>query len=236
MDLLRSRVERLEAALREKDDDLQSFIYAVSHDLRAPLRSITTSSMILLEDYGGALDAEGKSELKRQDQAAKKLDNMLAELLKLSRLANEQFAPAEVDLVAAARAAALDLGVGEDLIVSNGPVPAVGDPRLLATIFKHLLDNSLKFAKPGEPPRVTVGSEGGAYFVRDNGIGFEPEQASRVFLPFERLLGDQYPGAGMGLTAVKRLVDRHGGRIWAQGTPSDGCTIWFTLPLPESVG
>ncbi len=228
------QTEELEARVRERTRELEGFLYTVSHDFRAPLRAIMSASMILLEDYGDSLDRDGQAELKRQSQAAKKLGSLMDDLLRLSRLGRQEMRTEKLDLTALAREVASEVasrtnGTPPEIEVADG-LSVQGDPALMRLLFQNLLENAAKFAKKGEPARIVVGREGEALFVRDQGIGFPPEKAEKIFGPFERLHTDaEYPGSGVGLANVKRIVDRHGGRVWAEGTLGGGATFWVRL-------
>ena len=232
---LEQRIEALEkqTASRNKDladatAELEGFIYAVSHDLRAPLRSILASCMILSEDHAGQIDEIGRDELKRQAEAAKRLNGMLEELLQLSRLSRQEMKLEPVEFGGLALEVARSLRAEEALEVEPDII-AVADGPLLKLALHNLIDNSVKFARKDEPLKITVGRREERFFVKDNGRGFDMKRAGRIFLPFERLNGEEFPGSGMGLTTVKRIVDRHHGRIEAEGAPGQGATFWFTL-------
>ncbi len=229
----RRHTEELESRVQERTRELEGFLYTVSHDFRAPLRAIMSASMILLEDYGPSLDREGQNELKRQSAAAKKLGTLMDDLLRLSRLTRQEMRTETIDLTALCREVGAEVAsqaTGEKpaIEVEDG-LMAKADPSLTRLLFQNLLENATKFAKPGGA-RIAVGASEGALFVRDEGIGFPPDKAEKIFGPFERLHSEaEYPGTGVGLANVKRIVDRHGGRVWAEGRPGDGATFWFTL-------
>lgn len=228
----RSR-EELERRVQERTRELEGFLYTVSHDFRAPLRAIMSASMILLEDYGDNLDREGQSELKRQSAAAKKLGVLMDDLLRLSRLSRQEMRTEEVDVTAICREVASEVASrvnhGTEIVVEDG-LSAKADPSLMRLLLQNLLENAAKFRRTDEPARIHVGASDGAIYVRDEGIGFPQEKAEKIFGPFERLHSDaEYPGTGVGLANVKRIVDRHGGRVWAEGRPGDGATFWIRL-------
>lgn len=226
--------EELAHRVEERTRELEGFLYTVSHDFRAPLRAIMSASMILLEDYGASLDKDGQAELKRQSAAAKKLGVLMDDLLRLSRLTRQEMRTEEVDLTALCREVASEVsarapGERPQIEVQDGLVAQV-DANLMRLLVQNLLENATKFSKQGESARITVGQADGALFVRDQGIGFPQEKAEKIFGPFERLHTDaEYPGTGVGLANVKRIIDRHGGRVWAEGVPGEGATFWFTL-------
>jgi light-regulated signal transduction histidine kinase (bacteriophytochrome) len=228
---LQRRIDRLEERLANTERDLEQFLYAISHDLRGPLRAIMSSAMILIEDYGDKLDAEGQNELQRQSRAAKKLSDIIEEILKVSRLGRQEMSPAEIDL--SALAADVANRAGAEATVQPG-MKVQADEKLIRTLMTGLVSNAVKFARPGEPARIEVGQLDGAYFVRDEGIGFPPEKAEDIFKPFEKLHPDnEYPGWGMGLSTVRLVAQRHGGKAWAEGRPSEGATFYFTLVPQE---
>lgn len=227
------QTEELEARVKERTRELEGFLYTVSHDFRAPLRAIMSASMILIEDYGDQIDREGQSELKRQSAAAKKLGVLMDDLLRLSRLTRAEMHPEEVDLTALCREVAEEVtrnaGATCEVTVEEG-LKATGDAALLRLLFQNLLENAVKFAKKDGSPKIEIGQEEGAIFVRDEGIGFAQDKAERIFGPFERLHTEaEYPGTGVGLANVKRIVDRHSGRVWAEGRPGEGATFWVRL-------
>lgn len=227
--------QELERRVKERTRELEGFTYTVSHDFRGPLRAIMSASMILIEDYGDKLDEEGKSELKRQSNAAKKLSNLMEDILRLSRLGRQEMAVADLDVSSLARETAGEVirrsNSEVDLQVQEG-MKARGDANLVRLLFQNLVENSVKFGRQGVPVRVEIGQDADGFFVRDNGIGFDNQYLERIFLPFERLhREDEYPGSGVGLTNVKRIVDRHDGRITAEGVPGEGATFRFTLNL-----
>jgi PAS domain S-box-containing protein len=228
--------QELERRVKERTRELEGFTYTVSHDFRGPLRAIMSASMILIEDYGDKLDEEGKSELKRQSNAAKKLSNLMEDILRLSRLGRQEMAVADLDVTSLAREIASEVirrsGAEVGLQVQEG-MRTRGDANLVRLLFQNLVENAVKFARKGVPCQIEIGQDVQGFFVRDNGIGFDNQYLERIFLPFERLnREDEYPGSGVGLTNVKRIVDRHDGRITAEGVPGEGATFRFTLNLP----
>lgn len=232
-----NRVEyerELERRVKERTQELEGFAYTVSHDFRAPLRSIMSSSMILIEDYGSKLDEEGKAELLRQSNAAKKLSRLLDDILKLSRLGRKEMQMESLDLSRLVR----DV-IGEklrewnktaEIRVADG-LAVVADRSLMVLLIQSLADNALKFARADVPLVLEFSQDSeGCYCFRDNGIGFAPESAERIFLPFERLHRESdYPGSGIGLTSAKRVIDKHDGRIVGDGKPGEGAVFRFTL-------
>lgn len=229
------RTRQLESANRE----LESFAYAVSHDLRAPLRSLSGFSQILLENAPQELDDQSRRYLQRIQDASQRMSNLIEDLLALSRISRSELVTRPVSLtqiceeaVAALRerepARIVEVDVQRDINVN-------GDARLLRIAMDNLLGNAWKYTGPVAQPRIVVGAQtdpqGPVYFVRDNGVGFDMAYANKLFAPFQRLhAASQFPGSGIGLVIAQRILARHGGRIWADGVPDQGATFYFTLP------
>jgi two-component system, NtrC family, sensor kinase len=227
--------------LERKNRELETFSYSVSHDLRAPLRGIDGFSRILLEDYAGQLDAKGGDYLRRIRAGAQRMAELIDDLLELSRVGRADLSRSGVDLSSIARRVIDDLGRVEPArVVTVDIAPSLmvhADHRLLRAMLENVLGNAWKFTSKTANARIEVGSrqDGSAtvYFVRDNGAGFEPAQIKRLFAPFQRLHSQtDFAGTGIGLATAYRIVDRHGGRIWAEGAVGQGATFFFTIP-PE---
>ena len=234
---LDERVRLRTAELEEANKALESFSYSVSHDLRAPLRSMDGFSQALTEAYEGLLDDRGRDWLSRIRSASQRMGQLIDDLLRLSRLSRAEMRLCRVDLSEMAREIADDLrnttpGREADFHIAE-ELCSVGDPDLLRPVLRNLLENAWKFTSrcpsavieldriPGEEP---------VYFVRDNGAGFDMAYANKLFGPFQRLHSPRdYPGTGIGLALVQRVVHRHGGRIWAEAAPGRGATFYFTL-------
>jgi signal transduction histidine kinase len=243
---VRSMNSELEKRVSERTSELQrlireaeGFSYTISHDLRAPLRSIVSSSCILVEDYEAYLTEEAKKELHVQAKAARNMAQLIDDLLHLSRLSREQMNRTKLDLTSLVQAVVEQLE-NEDVLrhhrLSVQPeMFAYGDATLLKLLILNLLQNAGKFSSPGSEIRVGQ-AEDGSFFVADEGIGFEQRYAEKMFLPFERLVNDNiYPGTGIGLANVKRIIERHNGRVWATSPGlNQGATINFTLAQPAS--
>ncbi|NUN51384.1 MAG: hypothetical protein HUU06_01175 [Planctomycetaceae bacterium] len=231
---LRRAKEAAEAAGRE----LESFSYSVSHDLRAPLRGIDGFSQALLEDHADRLDDRGRDHLQRVRAAAQRMGQLIDDLLDLSRVGRAELARERVDITALARAVAADLARGApgrsiEWIIEDG-LEAEGDPRLLRLVLENLLGNAVKYSGLKPSARIGFGAEGAGpgrvFTVRDEGAGFDMAHAGRLFEPFQRLHhGREFPGTGVGLATVRRVVTRHGGRVWAEGRPGEGAAFHFTL-------
>ncbi|MBX3191580.1 MAG: response regulator [Labilithrix sp.] len=225
---------QLAARLQETNKELDAFSYTVSHDLRAPLRAVDGFSNAVLSDYGDRLDATGREYLERACAAAKRMSALIEDLLKLSRLTRVQIERTRVDLTDIARSIVDDLRAATpsreiDVVVEEGLV-ADGDARLLRVALENLLGNAWKYTARAAAARIVVGREPeGAFFVRDNGAGFDMMHVDRLFAPFQRLHGLEFEGTGVGLATVHRIVTRHGGRIWAEGEVGRGTILRFTL-------
>jgi two-component system NtrC family sensor kinase len=225
--------------LEHKNRELEAFSYSVSHDLRAPLRSIDGFSQSLLEDYAGALDEKGQDYLRRVRRAAQRMGELIDALLELSRVGRAELHRERVDLSTLARAAAAELGRSTPerrvRVLIPDSVSADADPRLLRIVLENLLGNAWKFTKGTPEAAIELGATQGStlatYFVRDNGAGFSMTYAGKLFTPFQRLHSEaEFPGTGIGLATVHRIVQRHGGRVWAEGAVGKGATFFWTLP------
>lgn len=224
--------------LEESNRELEAFSYSVSHDLRSPLRSIDGFSLALLEDYADKLDDEGKEYLARVRGATQRMGQLIDDLLKLSRVARMEMNRETVDLSALASDIASRLRHNHperqaEFIVAGG-LTALGDERLLTVALENLFGNAWKFSE--KTPRtviefgVTEADGGPAFFVKDNGAGFDMAYADKLFSPFQRLHhAAEFSGTGIGLATVKRIINRHGGRVWIEGAVDKGTTVYFTL-------
>jgi two-component system, sensor histidine kinase and response regulator len=232
-------------ALAAANNELETFSYSVSHDLRAPLRAIGGFSAALLEEQAERLDQRGRDYLDRICAATQRMGQLIDDLLELARVARGDLVRTTVRLGAMASACAAEL-VGRDAsrqvewnIATE--LRADGDPRLLKIVLENLLSNAWKFTRHRERARIEVGAirrDGErVYYVRDNGAGFDMSLADRIFAPFQRLhTSQEFEGTGVGLATVQRIVHRHGGDIWAEASVGDGATFWFTLGEQENVG
>lgn len=239
---LEQRVADRTAELEARNKELEAFTYSVSHDLKAPLRSIAGYSRILLEDYAERLDDEGRRYLANIRRATQRMNQLIEDLLVYSRLERRAAHQATVN-PAALVAALLDERAAEiqerqvQVTVDVAPGPLSADPEGLELALRNLLDNALKFTQSVEHPTIAVGSRRlpGAVqlWVQDNGIGFDMQFHDRIFDIFQRLHGSgQYPGTGIGLAIVRRAVERMGGRAWAQSEPEAGATFFLEIPQP----
>ena len=231
---LRQRVDQLEATNRE----LEAFSYSASHDLQAPLRAIIGFSQFLRDDYGEKLEAEGQRYLGIIQDNAERMKLLIRSLLSLAQMERQEINLTEVNMEELARAVfaeetAAAAKVPKFLI---SPLPPVrGDLVMLRQVWANLLANACKFSQSRAQPRIEVGGRGNGrenvYYVRDNGIGFDMEEAGKVFESFTRLhKSEEFEGTGIGLALVSRIIGRHGGRVWAEGKPEEGAVFYFTLP------
>jgi signal transduction histidine kinase len=236
---LERRVADRTAQLEAVNYELESFSYSVSHDLRAPLRAVAGFSNVLEEDYADRLDDEGRRLLGVVQSEAGRMGQLIDELLAFSRLGRKDMHISEVDMVELARDSFERLAAqhsGRLPALHLGALPACrGDRVLLGQVWENLLSNALKFSAKRDDPQIEVSaaSDGSEhiYFVRDNGVGFDPRFQSKLFGVFQRLHGaSEFPGTGVGLALVQRIVTRHGGRVWAESKPGEGATFYYTLP------
>ncbi len=243
---LERQVQQRTAELQLANQELEAFTYSVSHDLRAPLRAINGYLNIFLETHGQELSPHGKNLLTKVQSSARRLSDLIQHLLTISRLGRTamRIQPISADDLRQMLAGILQELRLENPAYENIPVrlhdlqACQADPALLRQVFQNLLSNALKFSLHTPQPQVDVGSfpsfDGVGYYVRDNGIGFDPSYADKLFAPFQRLHGSDYPGHGAGLAIVQRIVRRHGGRIWAESQPGEGTVFYFTLAEEKS--
>ena len=233
-DELRKAHKELEAVNQE----LQAFSYSVSHDLRAPLRGMDGFSHALLEDYGDKLDAEGRDYLQRVRAASQRMAQLIDDLLKLSRVTRGKTEHRKIDLSKLAQAVAAELqerAPERQVTFDIAPgVTAEGDARMIRIALENLMGNAWKFTAKHDHATIEFGiaNDGRqpAYFVRDDGAGFDMAYADKLFQPFQRLhSGAEFGGTGIGLATVARIVQRHGGRVWAESGVEQGTTVYFTL-------
>jgi light-regulated signal transduction histidine kinase (bacteriophytochrome) len=242
---LNQGLQRVIIELQAVNKELEAFSYSVSHDLRAPLRSIDGFSQALLEDYEDELDETAQDYLRRIRSATQRMGQLIDDLLNLSRLMRSEMQLESVDLTLMAREICTEVQESHperqvEYIIQPG-LRATGDSRLLQMLLTNLLDNAWKFTSKHSQARIEFGSipqdsDIPVYFIRDDGAGFDMAYTSKLFGPFQRLHRvDEFPGTGIGLAIVQRIVHRHGGRIWAEGVVEQGATFYFTL-VAEEVG
>jgi two-component system NtrC family sensor kinase len=231
--------------LESKNDELEAFSYSVSHDLRAPLRSIDGFSRLLIEDHADKLDEKGKDYLLRVREATQRMGELIDDLLQLSRVGRADLERDRVDLSLIARAAAEELQHKDPdrqvTICIEDQLIAEADSGLMRVVFENLIGNAWKFTAKVLEARIEMGAEqqdgDTVFFVRDNGAGFDMNYAEKLFSPFQRMhTEEEFPGTGIGLATVHRIVDRHGGRIRAASAVDQGATFYFTIPPARSGG
>jgi PAS domain S-box-containing protein len=235
---LEQRVRSRTAALEAANKELEAFAYSVAHDLRAPLRGIDGWSLALLEDYGAHLDAQAREHLDRVRSEAQHMGRLIDGLLQLSRVARAQIVPRAIDLTALAQTVAARLREAHpgrllEFVIGPG-LTGTGDAPLLEVALTNLLDNAVKFTHPRAQARIEFGKieqdRETAFFVRDNGVGFDMRYAGLLFGTFQRLHKTaEFPGTGIGLATVQRVIHRHGGRVWAEARVGEGASFYFTL-------
>ncbi|WP_051710726.1 ATP-binding protein [Andreprevotia chitinilytica] len=231
----------LNAELVRANEELKAFSYSVSHDLRAPLLAIDGFSEMLQEQCAEQLDASGQNFLNKIRASAVRMGELIDDLLQLARVASADLVRNPVDVSGLAQVVCEELKRRDparsvSLVIQNG-LAAAADSRLLRVLLENLLGNAWKFTGKTAVPAITVGTEqrdgGAVFFVRDNGAGFDMSYANKLFQPFQRLhQQDEFPGTGIGLATVRRVVERHGGRVWAESSPGHGATFFFSLPAP----
>jgi PAS domain S-box-containing protein len=234
------RVRQRTAELTTANKELEAFSYSVSHDLRAPLRSIDGFSQAFLEDYGATVPKEGREDLKRVRHATERMGQLIDDMLLLARVTRSEMHVQVTDMSALAADVAGELtreNPQRDVQFSIEPgMAATGDPQLLRIVLVNLLDNAWKFTSKQEQAHIIVGTvnnpeHGRAFFVRDDGVGFDPKYKGKLFVAFQRLHGqEEFPGTGIGLATIQRAVHRHGGDVWAEGEVDRGATFYFTIP------
>ncbi len=236
---LEERVRARTAELEEANAELEAFSYSVSHDLRAPLRKIEGFSNLLLEDHALQLDPEVEEYLKRIGASSRQMGQIIDDMLLLSRVTHDELEYEPVDLSRLAREIVEDLrsappGERNVEVGIQDRVVVQGDPRLLRFALKNLLENAWKFTSKKEKASITFGmmqQQGNpVYYVKDNGAGFDMKYVNEMFDPFRRLHPTRdYPGTGIGLAIVQRVIRRHGGRVWTESEPGKGASFYFTL-------
>jgi PAS domain S-box-containing protein len=235
---LENRIQERTAQLSTANKELSAFSYSLSHDLRAPLRSIDGFSKLLLERYAGYLDDQGRSYIQRLRRAGTRIGLLIDDMLRLSRVSFLELHLADIDVSRVAHEIAGDLAHAHperrvQFAVADG-LKAVGDPGLLRIVLENLIGNAWKYTSKKAAAKIEVGRavERGvtSFYVRDDGAGFDMEFAEKLFEPFQRLHNSaEFEGTGIGLATVQRVIDRHRGRVWAEGSVGQGATVFFTL-------
>jgi signal transduction histidine kinase len=236
---LEQRILERTAQLEASNRELEAFSYSVSHDLRAPLRAIDGFSRFVLEDYAGKLDDEGKRLLNIIRTNTQKMDQLITELLGLSRVSRTEMKLSRIEmaeLVNSVYQETTSPEIKEKFFFSSSALPdAFGDPILIRQVWGNLISNAVKYTLPKEERRIEIGGwvENGTnrYYVKDTGVGFNPDYAHKLFGLFQRLHSEEeFDGTGVGLAIVQRIINRHGGKVWAEGKLNEGATFFFTIP------
>ena len=236
---LEQRVRDRTAQLELANKELEAFSFSVSHDLRAPVRAIDGFSRAVREDYGDKLDEQGKHFLEILSENAARMNKLIDDILSFSRMGRREIQGMRLDLTELAQEVIAELRpslADRNIHFTVGALPATrGDRVMIRQVLVNLLSNAVKFTRPRAEPAIEVGGAMGRdeniYYVKDNGVGFDMRYADKLFGVFQRLHAqDEFEGTGIGLAIVKRIVERHGGRVWAHATAGAGATIFFTLP------
>ena len=233
-----AEVERRTQELAVINGELEAFSYSVSHDLRAPLRSVSGFTNILFEDYADKLDARGRDYLARIQKGSDRMSQLIEDLLRLSHISLQELDLMDYDLSRLASAVMSILREADparnvEVVIAEG-LRAVVDPNLMNVAFTNLLSNAWKFTSKIDNARIEFGAvekdTKTVYFVKDNGSGFDPAYSEKMFMPFQRFHSEEeFEGTGIGLAIVERVIRRHGGKIWAEGKTNEGAAFFFTL-------
>jgi two-component system, sensor histidine kinase and response regulator len=235
-------LERKNAQLELTNKELESFSYSVSHDLRAPLRSINGYAQIIREEYAGLLGDEAKRLFQIIQNNAKKMGNLIDDLLSFARMGRKELIRLPVDMNKLVEPIIADVikATGSKATIHVQPLlPVYGDPVLLSQVYINLVSNAVKYSAKKDNPEVEIGSfekdNDHVYYVKDNGAGFDMTYAHKLFGVFQRLhTVEEFEGTGVGLAIVQRIVVKHGGRVWAEGKVDEGATFYFSLPKPAN--
>ncbi|OPX57421.1 MAG: adaptive-response sensory kinase [Methanobacterium sp. PtaB.Bin024] len=236
---LNEKLKKQSEKLEDANQELEAFAYSVSHDLRVPLRAIDGFSRILLEDYEDTLDEEGIRLLNIVRENTAKMGHLIDDILLLSRASRQEMVLNEIDMAALAKSVYNEFQTDtndRNIEFSVGNLPNVyGDRSMLGQVFQNLIGNAIKFTRNRETAIIEVGGkEKGkeiVYYVRDNGAGFDMKYINKLFGLFQRLHSpEEFEGTGVGLSIVQRVIRRHGGRVWGEGSVDGGATIYFTIP------
>ncbi len=243
---LERRVEQRTAELMAANKELEAFSYSVSHDLRAPLRAINGFSRIVAKKYADQIDEEGLELLGQINSGAKRMGLLIDELLTFSRLGRQTLEPERINMEALARVVfdgQAKFDPDRKVVLELKPLPeAFGTEAMIRQVWVNLISNAIKFTKEREVGEIEIGAkiddgDHAIYYVKDNGAGFDMEYADRLFGVFQRLHSvEEFEGTGVGLALVQRIIQRHGGRVWAEGEVDRGATFYFTLPLGDPRG
>jgi PAS domain S-box-containing protein len=240
---LEQRVSERTAQLESANKELEAFAYSVSHDLRAPLRAIDGYSRFVLEDYAEKLDDEGRRLLNVIRINTQQMDQLITDILGLSRVSRTEMKLSRIDMTKLVNSIYKETATPEiqqKFVFSVEPLPEVfGDPTLIRQVWVNLISNAIKYTLPGEEHRIEIGgrveNDMNIYYIKDTGVGFNPEYTHKLFGLFQRLhKADEFEGTGVGLAIVQRIILRHGGKVWAEGKLNEGATFWFSIPIKEA--
>ncbi|MES2621026.1 MAG: ATP-binding protein [Bacteroidota bacterium] len=239
---LERKVEERTVELKQLNAELEAFSYTVSHDLQNPIRSLAGFSRILLNDYSKILDEDGREHLRNIEASAKRMSSLIRDLLNFAKLGKVTTAKANVDMNSIAQAAVAEIKPSaENLkteIVLHELDCARCDAGLIRQVWNNLIGNAVKYSSKKDRPLVEIGMQQingeNAYYIRDNGAGFDMENSGKLFKAFERLHKHEFEGTGIGLSIVERIITKHGGSVWAESKPEQGAVFYFTLPSKGS--
>jgi light-regulated signal transduction histidine kinase (bacteriophytochrome) len=236
-------LERKNAQLELTNKELESFSYSVSHDLRAPLRSINGYAQIIREEYAGSLGDEARRLFQIIQNNAKKMGTLIDDLLAFARMGRKELTRLPVDMKKLVEPIVADIvnNTGSKAQVTIHPLlPVYGDPVLLSQVYINLVSNAIKYSAKTENPAVEIGSyeeeNDHVYYVKDNGAGFDMTYVHKLFGVFQRLhTHEEFEGTGVGLAIVQRIIVKHGGKVWAEGKMNEGASFYFSLPKPVNL-
>ncbi len=239
---LEDRVQERTADLLRSNQELESFGYSVAHDLRTPLRAIDGYCQILLDEHAAQLDPDGQELLGTAGRSAVRMGHLIEGMLALARIGPKDLGHVRIDMTALVESVVTDLRrvhAGAWPAIAVGQLAeASGNAELIRQVWENLITNAVKFSAGRADAQVRVDSQTAdgevIYHVRDNGIGFDMAYAGKLFGVFQRLHPAEFPGTGIGLAIVARIMERHGGRVWAEGLPGDGACFSFSLPAPST--
>lgn len=241
-EILEQRVAERTAQLESSNKELEEFAYSIAHTMRAPLRALDGFSRIIQEEYADRLDAEGNRLLNVIRSNAHEINQLIADLLTLSQARQAAMKFSRIDMTALISSVYHELAppdTWEKFAFSVSPLPdAVGDPTLIRQVWANLISNAIKYTLPKEERRIEIGGRGESgqniYFIRDTGVGFNPDYMHKLFGIFQRLHKvEEFEGTGVGLAIVQRIIHRHGGKVWAEGKVNGGATFWFSMPTKQ---